>query len=36
MKVVQSSAFEWLSRAGFVARGPIYGIVGLLALKLAI
>ena len=34
--VVQSSGFEWLSRAGFVARGLIYGIVGVLALKLAI
>ena len=29
-------AFEWLSRAGFVARGLIYGIVGILALKLAL
>ena len=35
-KVVESSAFEGLSRAGFVARGLIYGIVGLLALKLAL
>lgn len=34
--VVQSSGFEWLSRAGFIGRGLIYGIVGLLALKLAI
>ena len=33
---VNSRAFEWLSRAGFVARGLIYGIIGLLALKLAI
>ena len=33
---VQSSAFEWLSRSGFVARGLIYGIIGVLALKLAI
>jgi hypothetical protein len=32
---VQSHAFEWLSRAGFVARGLIYGIIGVLALKLA-
>jgi uncharacterized protein DUF1206 len=32
---VQSSAFELLSRAGFVARGLIYGIIGILALKLA-
>lgn len=35
-KVVQSGGFEWLSRAGFVARGLIYGIVGILALKLAV
>lgn len=33
---VQSRAFEWLSRAGFVARALIYGIIGLLALKLAL
>ena len=33
---VQSRAFEWLSRAGFVARALIYGIIGILALKLAL
>jgi hypothetical protein len=33
---VQSSAFEWLSRAGFVARALIYAIIGILALKLAL
>ena len=32
---VQSNAFELLSRAGFVARGLIYAIIGILALKLA-
>ena len=32
---VQSRAFELLSRAGFVARGLIYAIIGILALKLA-
>jgi hypothetical protein len=32
---VQSRAFEVLSRAGFVARGLIYAIIGILALKLA-
>jgi hypothetical protein len=32
---VQSRAFEWLSRAGFVARGVIYVTVGILAIKLA-
>jgi hypothetical protein len=35
-KVAQSSGFEWLARAGFVARGLIYGIIGILAIKLAI
>jgi Domain of Unknown Function (DUF1206) len=34
--VVRSTGFEWLSRAGFVARGLIYGIIGLLALRLAL
>jgi hypothetical protein len=34
--VVRSTGFELLSRAGFVARGLIYGIIGVLALKLAI
>ncbi len=33
---VNSAAFEWLSRAGFVARSAIYAIIGILALKLAI
>jgi len=33
---VHSRAFEVLSRAGFVARGLIYGIIGILALKLAL
>ncbi len=33
---VNSRAFEWLARSGFVARGLVYGIIGLLALKLAI
>jgi hypothetical protein len=32
---VNSHLFEWLSRAGFVARALIYAIIGLLALKLA-
>jgi len=35
-KVAQSSSFEWLARAGFVARGLIYGIIGILAIKLAV
>jgi hypothetical protein len=33
---VHTSAFEWLSRGGFVARAAIYAIIGVLALKLAI
>ena len=33
---VNSAAFEWLSRAGFVARAAIYAIIGILAFKLAI
>jgi hypothetical protein len=35
-KVAQSRGFEWLARAGFVARGLIYGIIGILAIKLAL
>ena len=33
---VRSRTFEWLSRAGFVARGLVYGIIGVLAIKLAL
>src|SRR5688500_12385834 len=35
-KVVRSDGFEWLARAGLAARGVIYGIVAVLALKLAL
>jgi hypothetical protein len=35
-KVAQSRGFEWLARSGFVARGVIYGIIGVLAIKLAV
>jgi fumarate reductase subunit D len=35
-RVEQTSIFEVLARAGFVARAVIYGIVGVLAVKLAI
>jgi fumarate reductase subunit D len=35
-RVARSRGFEWLARAGFVARGLIYGIIGILAIKLAI
>ena len=34
--VGQSTAFEVLARAGFVARGAIYAIIGILAIKLAL
>lgn len=34
--VAQSAPFEWLARGGFVARGLIYGIIGILALELAL
>jgi hypothetical protein len=34
-KVARSAGFEWLARSGFVARGVIYGIIGILAIKLA-
>jgi Domain of Unknown Function (DUF1206) len=35
-EAVHSPAFEVLARAGFVARGVIYGTIGLLAIQLAI
>lgn len=35
-KVARSRGFEWLARAGFVSRGLIYAIVGILAIKLAL
>src|ERR1044071_807510 len=35
-KVGQSTAFELLARAGFAARGVIYGIIGILAIKVAL
>jgi hypothetical protein len=35
-KVAGSRALEWLARAGFVSRGLIYGIIGILAIKLAV
>jgi Domain of Unknown Function (DUF1206) len=35
-EVAQSRGFEWLARAGFVARGLIYVIIGILAIKLAL
>ena len=34
--LVRSDGFEWLARAGFVARGVVYVIIGILAIKLAV
>ena len=34
--VAQSRPFEWLARAGIAARGAIYAIIGVLAIKLAL
>jgi Domain of Unknown Function (DUF1206) len=34
--VGQSRAFELLARAGFIARGVVYGVIGVLAVKLAV
>ena len=35
-QVAHSRGFEWLARTGFVARGLIYLIIGILAIKLAL
>lgn len=35
-KIARSDGFEWFARAGFLARGLIYGIIGVLAVKLAL
>ncbi|MHB8469079.1 MAG: DUF1206 domain-containing protein [Gaiellaceae bacterium] len=35
-QALRSRGFEWFARSGFVARGAIYGIVGILAVKLAL
>jgi hypothetical protein len=34
-RIVRSDGFEWLARAGFLARGIVYVIIGILAIKLA-
>ena len=34
-KVARSDTFEVLARAGFIARGVVYAIIGVLAIKLA-
>src|SRR3954447_27094124 len=33
--IAQARWFEWFPRAGLVARGAIYGIIGVLALEMA-
>jgi hypothetical protein len=35
-EVVHGRGFDWLARSGFVARGLIYGIIGVLAVQLAL
>lgn len=35
-RVERTTTFEMLARAGFVARGVIYGVIGILAVKLAL
>jgi hypothetical protein len=35
-KVGRSKGFEVLARSGFVARGVVYGVIGILAVKLAV
>jgi hypothetical protein len=35
-QLVRSDGFEWLSRAGFAARGVVYATIGILAIKLAL
>ena len=34
--VARRREFEWMARVGLVARGVVYGIIGILALKLAV
>lgn len=34
--IAQSRGFEWFARGGLVARGLVYGVIGILALKLAL
>jgi hypothetical protein len=35
-RVARSDQFEWLARAGMLARGVVYAVIGILAIKLAI
>jgi H+/Cl- antiporter ClcA len=35
-QIAHRREFEWLARAGLLARGAVYGIIGVLAIKLAL
>src|SRR5262245_27822638 len=35
-RVPQTSGYPWLARAGLLARGVVFGVIGILALKLAL
>jgi fumarate reductase subunit D len=35
-EIARSRGFEWVARSGFVARGLIYGIIGILAIQVAL
>src|SRR5215212_3148517 len=35
-RVARTDSFEWLARAGLLARGVVYGVIGVLAVKLAL
>jgi uncharacterized protein DUF1206 len=35
-RVARTDSFEWLARAGLLARGVVYGVIGILAVKLAL
>jgi hypothetical protein len=35
-RVIHRQGFDWLARAGLVARGVVYGVIGVLAVKLAV
>jgi hypothetical protein len=34
--VARTDGFEWMARAGLIARGVVYGVIGILAVKLAL
>lgn len=35
-QLARTNQFEWLARAGLAARGVVYGVIGILAIKLAL